>query len=260
MRPEQPAHGKVAEARCCTGNASRSVFRLSPLPEAGSSGAKIEVASSTVQRKLPMLLPLAACKESSSEHSRASSSEHSRASSSGNGVRSSGMQQQQWHAAAATAAACVKRRAARSLGSVELHGGGSYAPPRRYMRPRWARVRWQVPSASRSSNSGELQAAAAASGERRAAAATESSLVQARKSGLLVTKANIDPQPPSMVVLQARAQLLETIIARRRQHKCAGDWQPPFMVVLKAGEHSCRMTTAIFFEGQARALWYHLST
>ena len=37
-----------------------------------------------------------------------------------------------------------------------------------------------------------------------------------------------------MVVLQARAQLQETIIARRQQHKCAGDWQPPFMVVLKA--------------------------
>jgi hypothetical protein len=36
-------------------------------------------------------------------------------------------------------------------------------------------------------------------------AATDSSLVQARKSGL--TKANIDPQPPSTVVLQARAQL-----------------------------------------------------
>jgi hypothetical protein len=85
-----------------------------------------------------MLLPLAARKESSSEHSRASSSEHSRASSSGNCV------QQQWPAAAA---ACNLR----------------------------------------------------------AAAATESSLVQVRKSGL--TKANIDPQPPSTVVLQARAHL-----------------------------------------------------
>jgi hypothetical protein len=61
----------------------------------------------------------------------------------------------------------------------------------------------QVPSASRSSSS--RRAPGSSSGERRAAAATESSLVQARKSGL--TKANIDPQPPSTVVLQARAQL-----------------------------------------------------
>ena len=51
-----------------------------------------------------------------------------------------------------------------------------------------------------------------------------------------------------MVVLQARAQLQETIIARRQQHKCAGDWQPPFMVVLKAGELSCRMTHANFWK------------
>ena len=42
----------------------------------------------------------------------------------------------------------------------------------------------------------------------------------------------------------------ETIIARRRQHKCAGDWQPPFMVVLKAGEHSCRMTHAKIWKGK----------
>jgi hypothetical protein len=53
-----------------------------------------------------------------------------------------------------------------------------------------------------------------------------------------------------MVVLQARAQLQETIIARRRQHKCAGGWQPPFMVELKAGEHSCRMTHAKFWKGK----------
>jgi len=39
------------------------------------------------------------------------------------------------------------------------------------------------------------RAASSSSGERRVAAATESSLVQARKSGL--TKANINPQPPS---------------------------------------------------------------
>jgi len=121
--------------------------------------------------KLPMLLPLGARNESSSEHNRASSSEHNRASSSGAACSSSGMQRQQ--------------RAA----SAERQDQGAE----------------QVPSASRSSSSGELQAAAAASGERRAAAATESSLVQARKSGL--TKANIDPQPPSTVVLQARAQL-----------------------------------------------------
>ena len=100
-----------------------------------------------------------------------SSSEHNRASSSGAACSSSGMQRQQ--------------RAA----SAERQDQGAE----------------QVPSASRSSSSGELQAAAAARGERRAAAATESSLVQARKSGL--TKANIDPQPPSTVVLQARAQL-----------------------------------------------------
>jgi hypothetical protein len=37
-RPEPPAHGNTAEARCCTGYASRRVFRLSPLSEAGSSG------------------------------------------------------------------------------------------------------------------------------------------------------------------------------------------------------------------------------
>ncbi len=43
----------------------------------------------------------------------------------------------------------------------------------------------------------QLRAANSSSGERRAAAATESSLVQARKSGLI--KANIDPQPPSTV-------------------------------------------------------------
>ena len=36
-RPEPPAHGNAAEARGCTDYASRSVFRLSPLPEAGSS-------------------------------------------------------------------------------------------------------------------------------------------------------------------------------------------------------------------------------
>ena len=114
--------------------------------------------------KLPMLLPLGARKESSSEHSRASSSEHSRASSSGAACSSSGMQLQQ-----------RQQRAARA----ERQDQGAE----------------QVPSASRSSSSGELQAAAAASGERRAAAATESSLVQARKSGL--TKANIDPQSPS---------------------------------------------------------------
>jgi hypothetical protein len=77
---------------------------------------------------------------------------------------------------------------------------------------------------------------------------TESSLVQARKSGL--TQANIDLQPPSMVVLQARAQLLEMIIARRLQNKCFGDWQPPFMVVLKTGEHSCRMTHAKIWKGK----------
>ena len=53
-----------------------------------------------------------------------------------------------------------------------------------------------------------------------------------------------------MVVLQVRAQLQETIIARRRQHKCAGDWQPPFMVVLKVGDHSCRMTYAKFWKGK----------
>jgi hypothetical protein len=51
----------------------------------------------------------------------------------------------------------------------------------------------------------QRRAASSSNGERRAAAATESSLVQARKSGL--TKANIDPQTPSTVVLQARAQL-----------------------------------------------------
>jgi hypothetical protein len=45
--------------------------------------------------KLPMLLPLGARKESSSEHSRASSSKHSRASSSGAACSSIGMQQQQ---------------------------------------------------------------------------------------------------------------------------------------------------------------------
>jgi len=32
------------------------------------------------------------------------------------------------------------------------------------------------------------------------------------------------------------------------------------MVVLKAGEHSCRMTHAKKLEGQARVLWFHLST
>ena len=43
-----PPHGLAAEARGCTGYASRSVFRLSPRPEAGR---KIQVASST--GKLP---------------------------------------------------------------------------------------------------------------------------------------------------------------------------------------------------------------
>jgi hypothetical protein len=66
-----------------------------------------------------MLLPLAARKESSSEHSRASSSEHSRASSNGNGV------QQQWPAAAAASAAFGKWQVARSMHSVALQGGGS---------------------------------------------------------------------------------------------------------------------------------------
>ena len=82
--------------------------------------------------KLPMLLPLGARNESSSEHNRASSSEHNRASSSGAACSSSGMQRQQ--------------RAA----SAERQDQGAE----------------QVPSASRSSSSGELQAAAAASGER----------------------------------------------------------------------------------------------
>jgi len=50
----------------------------------------------------------------------------------------------------------------------------------------------------------QRRAPGSSSGERRAAAATESSLVQARTSSF---KANIDPQPPSTVVLQARAQL-----------------------------------------------------
>jgi hypothetical protein len=36
-RPEQ-LRGNATEARGCTGYASRSVFRLSPLPETGSSG------------------------------------------------------------------------------------------------------------------------------------------------------------------------------------------------------------------------------
>ena len=41
---------------------------------------------------------------------------------------------QQWHAAAAAAAAaCGKQRAVRSMRSVALQGGGSYAPPRPYM-------------------------------------------------------------------------------------------------------------------------------
>ena len=82
--------------------------------------------------KLPMLLPLGARNESSSEHNRASSSEHNRASSSGAACSSSGMQRQQ--------------RAA----SAERQDQGAE----------------QVPSASRSSSSGELQAAAAAIGER----------------------------------------------------------------------------------------------
>jgi len=107
------------------------------------------------------------------------------------------------------------------------------------MRPRWSQVRAgsisiQIQQQWRSVSSNR--------GERRAAAATENSLVQARKSGL--TKTNIDQSlhQQSLVVLQARAQLQETIIGRRLQHKCAGDWQLPFMVVLKAGDHSCRMT------------------
>ena len=81
--------------------------------------------------KLPMLLPLGARNESSSEHNRASSSEHNRASSSGAACSSSGMQRQQ--------------RAA----SAERQDQGAE----------------QVPSASRSSSSCELQAAAAASCE-----------------------------------------------------------------------------------------------
>jgi hypothetical protein len=81
--------------------------------------------------KLPMLLQLGARKESNSEHSRASSSEHSRASSSGASCSSSGMQRQQ--------------RAARA----KLQDQGAE----------------QVPSASRSSSSYELQAVAAASDE-----------------------------------------------------------------------------------------------
>jgi hypothetical protein len=94
----------------------------------------------------------------------------------------------------------------------------------------------------------QLRAASSSSDNHRAAAATESSLVQARKSGL--TQANIDLQPPSMVVLQARAQLLEMIIARHLQNKRFGDWQPPFMVVLKTGEHNCRMTHAKTWKGK----------
>jgi hypothetical protein len=50
--------------------------------------------------KLPILLPLGARKESSSEHSIASSSEHSRSSSSGGACSSSGMQQHVWMFAA----------------------------------------------------------------------------------------------------------------------------------------------------------------
>ena len=61
------------------------------------------------------------------------------------------------------------------------------------MRPRWSQVRGSI--------SIQIQqqglAASSSNGNRRAAAATESSLVQARKSGL--TKANFDLQPPSAV-------------------------------------------------------------
>jgi hypothetical protein len=62
------------------------------------------------------------------------------------------------------------------------------------MTPRWTQVRAgsiiiQIQH--------QRRAASSSIGERRSAAATEISLVQARKSGL--TKANIDPQPPSAV-------------------------------------------------------------
>ena len=90
-------------------------------------GAKIQVPSSTVRRKLPMLLPFAARKEKSSEHIRASSSEYSRSISSSNCV------QQQWHAAAATTEVCSKLQAARPIHRVALQGGGSYDPPQLYM-------------------------------------------------------------------------------------------------------------------------------
>ncbi len=58
--------------------------------------------------KLPMLLPLGARNESSSEHSRASSSEHNRASSSGAACSSSGMQLQQWQQCSANPSGRIK--------------------------------------------------------------------------------------------------------------------------------------------------------
>jgi hypothetical protein len=79
--------------------------------------------------KLPILLPIGARNEISSEHSRANISEHNRASSNGSVCISSGMHWQQ-----------LQQRAA----STELQDQGAE----------------QVPSASRSSSSCELQAAA----------------------------------------------------------------------------------------------------
>jgi hypothetical protein len=165
-------------------------------------GAKIQVASSTVLASSQCCCRMVHA-TSSSEHNRASSSKHNRASSSGAACSSSGMQRQQ-SAASAERQDQGAEQDMLALGCLinKYDKDGSETLD---VEPIYVITKAQVPSASRSSSSGELQAAAAASGERRAAAATESSLVQARKSGL--TKANIDPQPPSTVVLQARAQL-----------------------------------------------------
>ena len=75
-----------------------------------------------------------------------------------------------------------------------MQGGGIYDPPLLYEA---TLVVGAVAGSINVQIQQQLRAASSSSNYQRAAAATESSLVQARKSGL--TQANIDLQPPSAV-------------------------------------------------------------
>ena len=132
-RPEQPAHGNASEARGCTGYTSRSIFRLSPLPKAGSSGAKIQVTNSTVLASSQCCCRLVHAKRAATITAG--------------------------QAAAHTAG---QEAAERRATAVTCSNSSCSSVGKRRARSRCK----QVPSASRSSSNGELQAAAAASGDR----------------------------------------------------------------------------------------------